>query len=114
MHILGADIGRAIQIRVNNPLDLAKAQGGTAGAIAAFVVPKTVENKVLTTMVDQFKTNLTAAGVVADVQIVADSNARPVTGSKDLATGAIVGVALSAAGWSAWHFGIRKLIFRGA
>ena len=50
LHILGADIGRAIQIRVNNPLDLAKAQGGTAGAIAAFAVPKTVENKVMTTM----------------------------------------------------------------
>ena len=89
LHLLGAERGRAVLVRVRNPLDLAKAQGGSAGRAAAALLPQAVSGMVLDKMAEQFRANLKANGVDAEV---------------------VVGVALSVAGWAGWRFGISRVV----
>lgn len=95
LHLLGAERGRAVLVRVRNPLDLAKAQGGSAGRAAAALLPQAVSGMVLDKMAEQFRANLKANGVDAEVVVVA---------------GVVVGVALSVAGWAGWRFGISRVV----
>ena len=107
---LGAEPGRALLIRVKNTLDLAKAQGGAAGGLAAFLVPQTIDNVVLSKMAEQFQAQLLEKGVNAEVTVVADTGSLPVKGRKDLLTGVGLGMILVGMGWAGWTFGVRKLI----
>ena len=114
LHLLGAEVGKAILIRVNNPLDMASSQGGATGAIAAWAVPKYTTSMVLDKMVDQFKTSLAGAGVKADVLVIDDTGVIPAKSNKDLMTGTVLGAILVGAGWAAWRFGIKRFFFKSA
>lgn len=110
LHLLGAERGRAVLVRVRNPLDLAKAQGGSAGRAAAALLPQAVSGMVLDKMAEQFRANLKANGVDAEVVVVADDGSPAASGRRDVVAGVVVGVALSVAGWAGWRFGISRVV----
>lgn len=96
--LLGVDAApRGILIRVKNARALAAKEGGASGAIAATLMPETIEGVVLQKMVDQFKSSLREKGVDADVQIVAaEGHGRAESG---FAEGALVGAGAAGAAW---------------
>ncbi len=106
--MLGADVPRAILIRVNIR-DLAAQKGGAAGSVVSRFLPQFTESKVLETMRDQIAAKFKDEGVVADVLVVPDVGAKTVLGGSDLVTGLCLGAAGSVAGWAAWKFFLKGL-----
>lgn len=68
--LLGAEPLRGVLIKVRNAQELAAAQGGTAGAIAASVAPGMIEGVVLNKIAEQLGPKFREQGVVADVSVV--------------------------------------------
>lgn len=105
---LGADEPRGILIRVKNAQALAASQGGTAGAVAAALVPETIEGVVLDKMVAQFRDNLRKNGVDADVGIVSAAAHKEATSG--FGTGVVVGLGAAGAAFAAWRFGLSRFL----
>ena len=108
LELLGAQPARGILIKVRNAQQLAAAQGGAAGAVAATLVPETIESVVLDKMVTQFKGALRTQGVDAEVSIVSADPHRPVTSG--YGAGVVTGLGLAGLGWAAWRFGLRRFL----
>lgn len=105
LELLGAE-PRGILIKVRNAPQLAAAQGGAAGAVAATLVPETIENVVLDKMAEQFRSQLRQKGVDADVQVVA-ANLRPPV--RSFGTGVALGLGIAGLSWAGWRFLLSKL-----
>lgn len=65
--------GRGLLIRVHNPAQLARKQGGVA-ALAQALAPETVEEKIYSEMAGRLKQALRNEGVDASVSIVDPAN----------------------------------------
>lgn len=107
LDLLGAE-PRGILIKVRNAQQLAAAQGGTAGAVAASLVPETIEGVVLDKMVAEFRKTLAAKGVDASVDIVSATPHRPATSG--FGTGMALGAGAVGAGLAVWRFGLSKFL----
>ncbi len=72
-YFLGADVlgtsDQYLTIRVKNPGDLVKAQGGAAGALAYRAAPQTIEDKIYDEMASQMRVQFKDKGVDADIQV---------------------------------------------
>lgn len=109
LELLGAEEpSRAILLRVKNARVLAAKEGGAPGAIAATVVPETIEGVVLQKIGDELDKNLRAKGVDAEVRIVSASG-QPVAKS-GFGEGIFVGLAVCAASLAAWRFGLKRFL----
>jgi hypothetical protein len=69
-------MAKAILIRVRNPAELARKQGGAA-AIAQMLAPNTVDEKIHATIADRLRGALRNEGVDAEISIVEPDNVRP-------------------------------------
>ena len=69
------DVGPFVTIHVNDIAGLVKAQGGSTGALAQSILPKTIEKTVYDQLSAQIASGLKDKGVNADVRVV--SNAPP-------------------------------------
>jgi hypothetical protein len=109
LDLLGADPApRGVLIRVRNAQALAAKQGGAAGAIAATLVPQTIEGVVLDKMAAKLKEALTQQGVDAEVSVVSAAGARE--SKPAFGEGAAFGAAGMAALWAAWTLLVRRLV----
>lgn len=107
LDLLGAE-PRGILIKVRNAQQLAAAQGGTAGAVAASLVPETIEGVVLDKMVAEFRKTLAAKGVDASVDIVSATPHKPATSGFGM--GMALGAGLAGAGFAFWKFGLSRYL----
>jgi|SRR5579859_6076188 len=104
---------RGVLIKVKNVGQLAATQGGAPGALAAALVPETIEGVVLDKMVQQFRSNLKDKGVDADVQVVSTTMPPARSGLREGVVLGVVGAGVGAGlGWVAWRHGLRRLVSR--
>ncbi len=96
--------GRGLLIRVHNPAQIARGQGGVA-ALAQALAPETVEEKIYSEMAGRLKQALRNEGVDASVSIVDPSNFQSASGGlwKALA----IGLGVLGAGYVGWRV-VRK------
>lgn len=105
--LLGAEPTRGVLVRIRNAQQLAVSKGGAPGAIAATVIPETIESVVLDKTAEQFRQNLKANGVDADVQVVSAVAHKPATsGFRD---GVLAGVVGTTTLVGLWKYGLSKL-----
>ncbi len=109
LDLLGVEPVRVIQIRVKNAGELAAKQGGVAGAVAAQLVPETIESVVLNKMVQQFGASLKEKGVDAEVVVVPlGSPVPPPSQRGPFLKGMVASAGLGGAGYAAWRFWLRR------
>lgn len=107
LELLGISTGQALLVRVKNPGALAASQAGTSGAIAAALLPETINNQVLTAVKAQLQDKLAQNGVLADIEIVDDTGSQA-TLQSDLFGGIAIGGVAVAAIWGITHFLFRR------
>ena len=107
LHLLGVDTPRMIQIRVKNAQALAAREGGMAGAVAAQLVPDTIEQVVLDKMVEQFRATLAQRGVDAEIKVVSAAQQQPEKKGLGPGGGFVLGAGLVGGAWALMRHGAR-------
>ncbi len=74
--IFGIDGNRALLIRIRNPVQIARSQGGIATAAMA-LAPDTVEQKIYSEMAQRLGTALRNENVDAEITVVKPSDFKP-------------------------------------
>jgi hypothetical protein len=102
--LIGAEPTRGLLVRVRNVPQLVAKQGGLPGAVAAKLVPNTIEAVVLTKMAEQMRPTLHEKGVEADVQVVTTATL------PRFRDGLLLGLGAAGGLWAVWRFGLSKLL----
>lgn len=87
-----------ITVRIKNPEDVARKEGGALGKLLALAAPKLVEDKVLDAAARKFAEEMQSRGIDAEVAVVS-SAPRGVPERSDFWRGAAVGAGSVGAGY---------------